>query len=415
MTTQPLPGRVFLVVLLGALSTVSPFSIDMYLPAFAAIARDFRSTTASVSLSVPAYFLGLALGQLFYGPVLDRFGRKKPLLFGLLLYILACGGCTVSHSISMLIAFRFLQALGGCVAQVGAMTMVRDFFAAEESAKIYSLLVLMIGLSPLLAPTAGGYISTWLGWHWIFIFLGIIVAGILTLVMIFLPEPHAPDPSISLRLKPMLATYGRIISNPPFRAYGFSSAFAFATLFIYVAGSPLIFMDRFHISPENYGLIFALLSVGFIGSNQLNVLLLKKWRSHRIYPVALVYQLIVNVTFLAGVASGWFGLTATILFFFLSVSSIGFLTPNATALALAPFPKDAGSASALLGFVQMGLGGLASAGVGMAAAGNIVPVMGSMAFCSMVAFLILKFAKNGLQSANDARPEPPVQPLPGIH
>lgn len=390
MTTKPLPGRVFLVVLLGALSTVSPFSIDMYLPAFAAIAKDLHSDTASVSLSVPAYFLGLAIGQLFYGPVLDRFGRKKPLLAGLVLYILACAGCMLSQSITMLIAFRFLQALGGCVAQVGAMTMVRDFFAAEESAKIYSLLVLMIGLSPLLAPTAGGFISTWLGWQAIFIFLGVIVAGILTLVMISLPEPHPPDPSVLLKWKPMLATYGRIVRHPAFRTYGFSSAFAFATLFIYVAGSPLIFMDRFHISPERYGLVFALLSVGFIGSNQLNVVLLKKWRSHEIYPAALAYQLVVNLVFLAGVATGWFELPMTILFFFLSVSSIGFLSPNATALALEPFSKEAGSASALLGFVQMGLGGLASAGVGLAAAGNIIPVMGSMAFCSAVAFLLLK-------------------------
>src|SRR5215469_10568895 len=153
-------SKFVIILILGALSTVSPFSIDMYLPAFPQIARDLGTTPAEISLSVSGYFVGLALGQLFYGPLLDRFGRKKPIYAGLSLFILSSIGCATARSPDVFIAFRLLQALGGCVAQVGAITMVRDFFPVEESAKIISLLILVLRVSPLFAPTVGGFVTT---------------------------------------------------------------------------------------------------------------------------------------------------------------------------------------------------------------------------------------------------------------
>src|SRR5688500_9977896 len=149
----------FIILILGALSTVTPFTIDMYLPAFSEIANDFNTTTAQVALSVTSYFIGLALGQIIYGPLLDRFGRKPPLYVGLTLYIIMTIGCTQATSIESLVVLRFIQALGGCVAWVAALSMVRDFFPISQSARIFSLLILVIGLSPLLAPTIGGFIA----------------------------------------------------------------------------------------------------------------------------------------------------------------------------------------------------------------------------------------------------------------
>jgi multidrug resistance protein len=174
---SPTQRKNFLIILiLGTLSTVSPFAIDMYLPAISQIAQDLSTTPAKVSMSISSYFIGLGAGQLFYRPMLDRFGRKPPLYVGLLLFILASIGCLESKSVDMLIAFRLLQALGGCVAQVDAIAMVRDFFPVEQSSRIISMLILILGVSPLLAPTVGSIIATTLGWHWIFLLLAIIAA-----------------------------------------------------------------------------------------------------------------------------------------------------------------------------------------------------------------------------------------------
>lgn len=316
------PGKTFIILLLGALMTVTPFSIDLYLPAFSEIAKDFGSTPAKVALSVTSYFIGFAIGQLLYGPLLDRFGRKRPLYAGLVIYMLTSIGCLLAGSIETMIAFRFVQALGGCVAGVAAIAMVRDFFPVEESAKILSLLILILGVSPLLAPTFGSLIILALGWQWIFIILAIIVLVILALIFFFLPEGHKPDAMISLRPAPMIKTFTSILQNRQFATYTLAGAFSFATLFLYVAGSPVIFMEIFHVTPQAYGGIFALLSVGFIGSNQLNILLLRRYKSEQIFRIALVMQVIVCLVFLTGAMNGWYGLAGTIVMIFLCLSSL---------------------------------------------------------------------------------------------
>ena len=208
---HPHHNSTLIILILGALATVSPFSIDMYLPAFSQIADDFGTTPARISFSVTSYFIGLAIGQMIYGPLLDRFGRKRPLYVGLTIFIITCIGCMQAQSTETLVALRFLQALGGCVAWVAALAMVRDFFPVEQSARVFSLLILVIGLSPLLAPTLGGFIATGLGWRWVFIVLALIVFLILMVTIFFLPEGHKPDTSISLKAKPMLLTFFSII------------------------------------------------------------------------------------------------------------------------------------------------------------------------------------------------------------
>ena len=259
--TRARPPNLLIILILGALSTLSPFSIDMYLPAFPQIARDLGTTPAQISFSVSGYFIGLALGQLFYGPLLDRFGRKPPLYAGLSLFVAASLGCVAVRSPELFIAFRLLQALGGCVAQVGAIAMVRDFFPARESARILSLLMLVLSVSPLFAPTIGGLVATTIGWAWIFVILAAFALFLIIVIGLLLPEGHQPDTEISLRPRAILKGFVAIIRHPQFYTYAFAGAFAFAGLFVYVTGSPIIFIDSFHVDPRGYGLIFAALAV----------------------------------------------------------------------------------------------------------------------------------------------------------
>lgn len=372
--SQTAPNRVLIILILGALSTISPFAIDMYLPAFPEIAAALHTSTAKISLSIASYFAGLAAGQLFYGPLLDRYGRKRPLYAGLFLFITASLLCMSAKTVEWLMAMRFLQALGGCAAQVASMAMVRDFFPVRETARIISLLILILGASPLLAPTTGGFVAVHLGWVWVFILLAAFALLNVALLFWYLPEGHQPDATVSLRPLPIFRNYWEVLREPQFITYSLSGAFAFSGLLVYVAGSPIIFMEVFHVSAQTFGFIFAGLAVGFIGSNQVNVLLLRKYSSEQIFRASLLVVCPVALLFLVGTHFGWFGLGMTLVLLFISLSSLGLAYPNAAALALVPFDHNIGSASAMLGFLQIGVSGLASASIGIFDSHDMQPV-----------------------------------------
>jgi DHA1 family bicyclomycin/chloramphenicol resistance-like MFS transporter len=382
--------RYFLLILiLGSLTALAPFSIDMYLPGFPAIAKDLNTTVSKVALSLSSFFIGISAGQLLYGPLLDRFGRKKPLYVGLVVYILASAGCALATSIDALIALRFIQALGSCAATVAAVAMVRDLFPVKDSAKVFAMLMLVLGVSPMIAPTLGGYVTARMGWHTIFIIL--LGIGVFNLIAsyLWLPEVYKPDTDMSLKPKPILTNFLLVLREPQFYTYAFTGALAFAGLFVYISGSPLLFMDIFKVKEETYGWIFALLSVGFIGSSQVNTLLLRKFKSEQIILIAMLAQVITILFFLIGGVNGWFGLYATIFLLFKFLCCLGFVSPNASALTLAPFTKNAGSAAALMGAIQMGLGAMASVGIGLLDAHSVVPMLAIMAACSVLAFIVL--------------------------
>ena len=385
-----------IIIILGALSTISPFAIDMYLPAFPEIAAALHTSTARISLSIASYFAGMAAGQLFYGPLLDRFGRKLPLYAGLILFIAASMLCLGSRSVEWLIAMRFVQALGGCAAQVAAMAMVRDFFPAHETAKIISLLILILSVSPLLAPSVGVFVAVHLGWQWVFIVLSAFVVLMLAVCGWLLPQGHKPDRTVSLRLTPILLNYALVLQEPQFITYALSGAFAFSGLLVYVASSPIIFMEVFHVSAQQFGAIFAGLATGFIGSNQINVLLLRKFSSEQIFRATLLVECPVALLLLVGTAFGWFGLPATLVLLFISLSSLGLAYPNAAALALVPFDRNIGSASAMLGFLQIGVSGLASASVGIFNSHAMMPVALILAVTSWLGFAILIVGKRSI-------------------
>jgi DHA1 family bicyclomycin/chloramphenicol resistance-like MFS transporter len=386
-------NRLLVILILGALSTISPFAIDMYLPAFPEIASALHTSTARVSLSLASYFAGLAAGQLIYGPLLDRFGRKLPLYAGLILFIVGSVLCLSSRTVEWLIAFRFVQGLGGCAAQVAAMAMVRDFFPVKETAKIISLLILILSASPLLAPSVGVFVAVHFGWQWVFIVLSAFVALMLAVCWWLLPQGHKPDASVSMRPGPILRNYAEVLKEPQFITYALAGAFAFSGLLVYVASSPIIFMEVFHLSPEKFGAIFAGLSVGFIGSNQVNVLLLRKYSSEQIFRATLLVECPVATLLLVGTVCGWFGLEGTLVLLFISLSSLGLAYPNAAALSLVPFDHNIGSASAMLGFLQIGVSGIAAASIGIFDSHSMMPVTLVLAATSWIGFAILTIGK----------------------
>lgn len=378
-----------LILILGSLTALGPFSIDMYLPAFPVIAKDLHTSTEQVAISLSSFFIGISLGQLLYGPLLDRFGRKKPLCLGLALYILASLGCVFVTSLNQLIILRAVQALGSCAAAVASVAMVRDLFPVKDSAKVFALLMLVVGVSPMLAPTAGSYVTILFGWHAIFIAL--IALGVLNLLasIFWLPEKYQPDPSISLMPAPIIKTFLSVIAEPYFYTYALTGAMAFSGLFAYVAGSPVVFMEVFEVSTELYGWIFAILSVGLISSSQINSVLVKRYKSEQIVFAALSIQLVLTLCFCAGTYFNLLNLYETIALLFLFLCCLGFINPNTSALSLSPFRKNAGSASALMGAIQMGIGALASSLLGMFETKSAFPMVGVMAGSTVIAMVIL--------------------------
>lgn len=402
-----------LILILGSLSALSPFSIDMYLPGFPAIARDLHTSVAKVSLSLSGFFVGISLGQLLYGPLLDRYGRKRPLYGGLVLYFLASVGCVFARSIEALIFLRIIQAIGSCAAAVAAIAMVRDLFPVEDSAKVFSLLMLVVGASPMLAPTIGGYVTAAFSWRVVFVILSVMSALLFAAVYFRLPESSKPDPSYSLKPGLILKNFASVFSDIQFSTYALTGALAFSGLFAYVAGSPLLFMDIFKLDEKQYGWIFALLSIGFIGSGQINSLLLKRYGSARIAFIALICQSVAGMILLAGTFNGWFGLTATIVMLFVFLTCLGFTFPNTSALSMAPFSKNAGSASALMGALQMIIGTLSSIAVSILNPASVVPMVIVMAVSALAALLVLMIGSKRIKDHPENMIEPDGQVFTG--
>ncbi len=386
-----------LILILGGLTALGPFSIDMYLPGFPAIAKDLSTSAAKVSLSLSSFFIGISLGQLLYGPLLDRFGRKKPLYIGLSVYIIASIGCVFVQSIGGLIGLRVIQALGSCAATVASVTLVRDLFPVEDNAKVFALLILVLGASPMIAPTAGGYITSSFGWHAVFLVLTMICVLIFVSCIFWLPAGNAPDHERSLKPIPITKSFLSVFTTPQFYTYCLTGSLVFTGLFAYVAGAPVVFMSVFGVSPKTFGWIFAILSIGFIGSSQLNNLLLKRFNSHQILRFILICYLVVAIMFFIFSQMGWLSLPVIMIFLFLLLGCVGIANPNTSALTLAPFDKNAGTASSLMGAIQIGLGSLISIFMSLFEKPSLTPLAIAFLMASIFAFFMLKLGSRQIK------------------
>lgn len=373
------------ILILGALIALGPLSIDMYLPAFTRISAEFSVSLSQVEISLTSYFIGLAAGQLFYGPLADRFGRKRPLYIGLLIYIVSSMGCALSESMSSLIAFRLFQAVGGCSGIVISRAMVRDLFGYQESIHVFSQLILVMGLAPILAPLVGGYIAAVAGWRFIFWLVAVLAICCLFAIYFFIPETAKPHEGA--RLKNAFRAYGAILSHSEFLRYAFTGGFAQAGLFAYITGSPFVLIQYFGVPPESYGWFFGFNAFGLILMSQLNRYAVKRFNHEVILSRAILCLAVAGVGLLMSIFFK-LGFLAFIIPLFAYVSTLGFVFPNTMAGALKNQGHQAGAASALLGTLQFTLATAASAVISASNAQTPLPLAATICTLGTFAFII---------------------------
>ena len=379
--------RVILLIL-GLLSAIGPFSIDMYLPAFETISKDFDTSIDKVQLSLTSFFIGIAIGQMIYGPLLDKFGRKKPLIVGLSIYLLTSILCVFTMNVESLILLRFLQAIGSCSGMVASRAMVQDYYKGAEAARVFSLLMLVLAISPILAPSAGAFLLEHFDWHYIFVSLFFIGLIVLLGTIFFLPESYEGDKSLSLAPPTIIKKYWAVFINKTFITYCLVASTAAAGLYAYLAGSSFIMQEIYQLTKKEYGLAFAFVASALIMATQINRFCLKKWSMTQISKVANICQALVGIAMIISVITNIINLPILLGLVFMYLLCQGFIFPNMSAMALAPFKHSAGSASALLGCLQMGLGAISSGLVSFFHNGTQTPMLIVMCICGCTAMFI---------------------------
>ncbi|MBA1205066.1 multidrug effflux MFS transporter [Pseudomonas capeferrum] len=373
-----------ILLILGALSAFGPLAIDFYLPAFPAMAKAFATDEHQVQTTLAAYFLGLSIGQLAYGPVADRFGRRKPLLFGVALFTLASLGCAYAPNLETLIVARFVQALGGCAGMVLSRAIVSDKCDAVGSAKVFSQLMLVMGLAPILAPMLGGLLVNLAGWQSIFLILSLFSAACLLAVSLGLPESlpaHIPRQPLSGALR----QYLRLLGDRVFVGHALSGGIAMAGMFSYIAGSPFVFLNLYGVPAEHYGWLFGANAAGFILVAQINARLLVK-RGPAVLLVRGVWlYLAAGAALLAVAAMRPTQLWPLLVPLFICIASLGCIIPNASACAMNGQGARAGSASALMGCLQFSVAAGAASLVAVLHDGSAVPMTLVISLCGALA------------------------------
>ncbi|MER0043512.1 multidrug effflux MFS transporter [Pseudomonas sp. MGal98] len=381
-----------LLLILGSLSAFGPLAIDFYLPSFPALALAFDTDTEHVQLSLASYFAGLAIGQLVYGPLADRFGRRTPLLVGVSLFTLASLACAVAPSLEWLIVARFVQALGGCAGMVISRAVVRDLCDPISSAKVFSQLMLVMGLAPILAPVAGGLLLNAFGWPAIFVCLTLFSAACLVALSLWLPEtlnPSVQPPPLSGALR----EYWRLFGDLPFIGHALTGGLAIAGMFAYIAGSPFVFIELYGVPAEHYGWLFGTNAAGFILAAQVNAWLVSRhgpgyWARRMVWFYLACGTALLVLAWIAPQA-----LWPLMVPLFGCIASLGILLPNTSACAMAGQGRHAGSASALMGSLQFTIAASAASMVGVLHDGSAIPMALVISSCGVLAVGASRFTR----------------------
>ena len=378
-----------ILMILGALMAISPFSIDMYLSSFPQIAEALKTDVAHVGYSLTSYFVGVCVGQLIYGILIDRYGRKKPLLLGMVLYFLGCIGCALASSLDMLIAFRVLMALGGCVGLVASRAIVRDLFPPDEMAKILSQLMLVMAVAPIVAPSLGSFVNGWLGWRWVFGVLAAIALMILAAIVSTLPETKGQDKTVSLKPHHLWQEYSKVLKSDSFLRYSLCGGIGYAGMFAYIAGAPFVFMEKFGLTSGQFAWAFSFNAAGLIAGSQLNRFALSKFNIESVLRWSVMALFMVACLLLFATVTGFANELTTLGFTFLYLFCLGFLSPNAQALALQPLIQTAGRGSAVLGSIQMTAAAIVSWIVSYLNNGTAFIMPAAMLACAFLALAIV--------------------------
>ena len=367
-----------------------PLAIDMYLPALPTLAAEFAVDAARVQHTVSAYLFGMAVGQLVFGPLADRHGRKWPLIGGLALFTASSAGCALASSIEAFVLLRVAQALGGAAGMVVIRAVIRDRFDALQSAQVLSSMMLVMGVAPILAPLAGGWILVAGSWHWIFWFLAAFAALCIVLVIAHLEESHPPERR-SASLGHALA--GLLPVGRDVRFLGPALVFisALGGFFSYLAAPPFVFIQYFGVPAQHFGWYFGANALGFITMTQFNRRFVTRHGPRRVMGWGVRTLGAAAVALLASALTGTGGFAGIVAPIFVAIAAMGLIAPNATAVAMAPFGARAGGASSLLGTAQSLFGVLSSSAVGWVAASGAIPMAAIVFACGAISFLAYLF------------------------
>jgi DHA1 family bicyclomycin/chloramphenicol resistance-like MFS transporter len=377
-----------LIVLMGVLQAFAPLSIDMYLPAMPLLEKVFNATTAQVQITLVTFLLGYALGQSLYGPVTDRFGRKPPLYFSLTLFVASSAACALATSVSVLSFFRLLQAVAACGGAVVSRAMVRDLFPPVELRRIFSMLVLVLGVSPLISPFIGGYLLVWFGWKSIFFTQASLGALTLGAMHLRLGESLAPENAQPLDLTHIVSSYGHLLRDRTFLGASLVCGFSSAGMFAYIASAPFVFINIYKLPPQQFGWLFGFIAAGLITASQVNGRMSHKIALWKVLRTANIVQLISGFAVLATASTGFGGMIGIFAPVFTYMCATGFVFPNGNAIAMMRHGNIAGTASALLGTNQFVVAAATTIVLGWIDNSSAMPMAIVIAGCGVAATLL---------------------------
>lgn len=376
-----------LIILLGCLNGLMPLSTDLYLPAFPSMAESLSTNIGMITLSMSSYIAGAGTGQFFIGPLLDRFGRKKPMLIALLLFFITSLGCAFSSTIIILCIYRFFQAIAISVCNVGSRAMVRDVFPVERMASIFSILSLVMGIAPIIAPTLGAFILLFFDWRGIFIFLSLIALLLFGVLYFFLPHSNEADLNYSLKPKAIIENYIKVIQTKGYIGYTIVSALSLSVLFSWISSSSILFIGSLGVSKQEFGWIFACTASSMILGSQFNRILLRKLESETIAFVAVGMQLLI-CCFLLYTAIYSFTVINLLIGMCVFMFFLALISPNVMAIMLKPFTENIGSANALMGVICMISSALVTGIVSYFQDGTAIPMVLTMILLSCISLSI---------------------------
>ena len=390
LNAMGLPGWL---LLMGALTAIGPISIDMYLPAFPEMAANLGATGSQVERTLAAYLIGMAGAQLIYGPLADRFGRKPPLYGALIVYILASAGCALAPTVEFLTVCRVVQAMGGAAGMVISRAVVRDHYSTQEAARALSMLMLVMGIAPILAPLVGAQVLALAGWRGIFAVITLAGIALLIAVSRIMVESLPHEKQVALSWGHIFRTYWGLIRHRRFVAFALSGGMGSATMFGYIVASPRLFIEYFGVSPQSYGLIFGFNALSLIVGSQVSARLLKTHRPEKLLPWALFAMMSAGLSALALILIGWITMPLIMLCMMSFMFTQGFVGPNSAAMALSDQGRQLGSASAMMGTLTMSCGALAGLTVSLWDMAGPAPLGWIMGGCTTLAFFLGRSAR----------------------